>query len=109
MGIETSLYKTWLNSNMKLVFIALLIVAVLFISGCTVQDQKPAQISTPPASPTTPSPIAEEKHFAIKPQTPPISLTSDVESKVGEIADCYDNGRPVDCLIMKRRPCFVRF
>ena len=30
-----------------------------------------------------------EKHFTINPQTPPITLTTDIDSKVVEIADCY--------------------
>ncbi len=68
-----------------------LIIAILFISGCAAQQEKPAQTSAPSVSPitTSPSPTAPEKHFTIKPQTPPIALTQDIESKVGQIADCY--------------------
>lgn len=65
------------------------IIAVLFISGCAAQQTQPTQTSTPSASPitTSPSPTTPEKHFTK--QTSGISLTSDVENKVGEISDCY--------------------
>lgn len=74
---------------MKLLLVAA-IVAVIFISGCAAQQdqQKPTQTSTPSASLSqTPSPTTPEKHFSK--QTPTITLTTDVENKVGEIADCY--------------------
>ena len=68
----------------QLILAAVIIIAVLFISGCASQ-QKTSQTPTQ----TAPSPTAAEKHFTINPQTPPLVVPTEVENKVGQISDCY--------------------
>ncbi len=70
---------------MKLLFV-LLPFAVLFISGCATQQTQPTKSSSPTLSPTQ---TGDVKHYSIKSQEPPISLVTDIENVVNQIADCY--------------------
>ncbi|GEM_PF-1524777 len=70
---------------MKLLLIAA-IVAVLFISGCATQQTQPTKT---PSNTLSPTQTVDVKHYSIKQQDPPISLVSDIENVVSQIADCY--------------------
>src|SRR3989338_296208 len=70
---------------MKLILLAAIVV-VLFISGCATQQTQPTNTSSPKLSPVQ---TGDVKHYSIKSQEPPISLVTDIESVVSQIADCY--------------------